>query len=216
MVESMADLADLRREYTTGGLKREDLPEDPHALFRKWFDEACKAELLEPNAMIIATVDANHRPSTRTVLLKAFDERGFVFYTNYESRKAREIAENDHVSLLFPWLGLERQVSVQGRAGRISAGESLKYFLSRPVGSRLGAWVSQQSSVISSRQLLEAKLEEMKRKFSGGEVPLPSFWGGYRVAAEAIEFWQGRPNRLHDRFLYQRSATSWQVERLSP
>lgn len=212
----MADIADLRREYTQGGLQRENLPDEPHRLFRQWFDEACTAELLEPNAMILATVDGEQRPSTRTVLLKAQDASGFVFYTNYDSRKAREIAANPAVSATFPWLALERQVNLHGTAEPITRAESLQYFLSRPFGSRLGAWVSQQSRVISSRQVLEAKLEEMKRKFADGEVPLPGFWGGYRIVPRTVEFWQGRPNRLHDRFQYQRDTEGWKIARLSP
>ena len=212
---SHPDVAELRRNYTRDGLSRADLDPDPVGQFRKWFGEAVAAELVEPNAMVLATTDGK-RPSTRTVLLKAYDERGFVFFTNYESRKAREIAADAHVSLLFPWYPLERQVSILGRAERISTAESLAYFVSRPHGSRLGAWVSQQSAVINSRQLLEMKLEEIKRKFADGEVPLPSFWGGFRVVPSEIEFWQGRENRLHDRFRYARSGDAWNIARLAP
>ena len=209
------DVAELRRNYTRDGLSRADLDQDPVAQFRRWFTQAVEAQIVEPNAMVLGTTDGK-RPSARSVLLKAYDERGFVFFTNYESRKAQEIVSNDRVSLLFPWYPLERQVSILGRAERISTAESLAYFVSRPRGSRLGAWVSQQSSVINSRQLLEMKLEEMKRKFADGEVPLPSFWGGFRVVPSEIEFWQGRENRLHDRFRYTRSGDSWAIERLSP
>jgi len=209
------DVAELRRNYTRDGLRRSDLDPDPIGQFRKWFTEAVAAELVEPNAMVLGTTDGK-RPSARSVLLKAYDERGFVFFTNYESRKAQDIAANAHVSLLFPWYPLERQVSILGRAERISTAESLAYFASRPHGSRLGAWVSQQSSVITSRQLLEMKLEEIKQKFADGEVPLPSFWGGFRVVPSEIEFWQGRENRLHDRFRYTLSGTAWAIERLSP
>ena len=209
------DVGALRRSYTQSGLRRAELDADPVAQFRKWFGEAVAAELVEPNAMVLATTDGK-RPSTRTVLLKAYDERGFVFFTNYESRKAREIAVDANVSLLFPWYPLERQVSILGRAERISTAESLAYFVSRPHGSRLGAWVSQQSAVINSRKLLEMKLEEIKRKFADGEVPLPSFWGGFRVVASEIEFWQGRENRLHDRFTYTRTADGWDIQRLMP
>ena len=212
---SHPDVADLRRNYTRNGLRRGDLDPDPVGQFRKWFGEAVAAELVEPNAMVLGTTDGK-RPSTRTVLLKAYDERGFVFFTNYESRKAREIAADAHVSLLFPWYSLERQVSILGRAERISTAESLAYFVSRPHGSRLGAWVSQQSSVINSRRLLEMKLEEIKRNFADGEVPLPSFWGGFRVVPSQIEFWQGRENRLHDRFRYTLTGADWAIERLSP
>ncbi len=210
------DVASLRREYTRAGLRRADLQPDPVAQFRKWFDEAIAAQLVEPNAMVVSTTDGR-RPSSRTVLLKAYDERGFVFFTNYESRKARDIAANDRVSLLFPWYALERQLGILGRAERIGAAESLAYFASRPHGSRLGAWVSQQSSVITSRRLLEMKWDEMKRKFARGEVPLPSFWGGFRVVPSEFEFWQGRENRLHDRFRYARQTDgAWLVERLAP
>ena len=209
------DVAALRRNYTRDGLRRGELDPDPIGQFRKWFTEATAAELVEPNAMVLSTTDGK-RPSSRTVLLKAYDERGFVFFTNYESRKALEIAVDAHVSLLFPWYPLERQVGIIGRAERISAAESLAYFASRPHGSRLGAWVSQQSTVINSRKFLEMKWDEMKRKFADGEIPLPSFWGGIRVVPTEIEFWQGRENRLHDRFRYTGSGDGWAIERLSP
>lgn len=210
------ELADLRREYTKNGLTEATMPNDPLPLFEDWMRTATQAGLSEPNAMVLGTVDRSGRPFTRTVLLKQLDARGLVFYTNYESRKSEHIADNPHVSLLFLWLDLERQVSINGRADRISAAESLRYFVTRPFGSRLGAWSSPQSRVITSRSLLEAKLEEMKRKFRGGEVPLPSHWGGYRVAPESYEFWQGRQNRLHDRFLYTRGEGGWGRERLAP
>jgi len=210
------DIGDLRRHYTQAELDVDRLAEDPFVQFERWFKEACEAELSEPNAMCLSTVSTEGQPSSRTVLLKSFDQQGFVFFTNYGSRKAREIGDNSKVSLLFPWLGLERQVIVSGSASKVSTSESLKYFLSRPRGSQIGAWVSQQSSVVTSRSLIEAKLEEMKRKFAGGEVPLPSFWGGYRVEPATIEFWQGRPNRLHDRFLYSRGDDGWGIERLAP
>ncbi|MFM8230877.1 MAG: pyridoxamine 5'-phosphate oxidase [Chthoniobacterales bacterium] len=209
------DVAELRRNYTRDGLSRADLDPDPVGQFRRWFTQAVEAQIVEPNAMVLGTTDGK-RPSARSVLLKAYDERGFVFFTNYESRKAQEIVSNDRVSLLFPWYPLERQVSILGRAERISTAESLAYFVSRPHGSRLGAWVSQQSAVINSRQLLEMKLEEMKTKFADGEVPLPSFWGGFRVVPSEIEFWQGRENRLHDRFRYARSGDAWNIARLAP
>ena len=206
-----------RSEYDRGKLSRADLKPDPLAQFADWFDEACHSDVVEPNAMALATVGADHRPSVRTVLLKSYDERGFVFFTNLESRKARQIAENPNVSLLFSWLVMQRQVIISGAAERVSMGEALAYFVTRPRGSRLGAWVSAQSSVITSRKLLEMKLEEMKRKFAGGEVPLPSFWGGFRVVPREIEFWQGRASRLHDRFLYtRREDQSWGIDRLAP
>jgi pyridoxamine 5'-phosphate oxidase len=210
------DISDFRKEYQKGGLRRADLLPEPVAQFGTWFSQACDAGLHEPNAMALATVAPNGQPSQRTVLLKYFDAGGFVFFTNYESRKAREIALNPQVSLLFPWITLERQVIVLGRAEKISALESLKYFASRPRESQLGAWVSQQSSVVGSRQLLEMKLAEIKRKFSAGEVPLPSFWGGLRVVPAAIEFWQGGEGRLHDRLLYERRGEAWEISRLAP
>lgn len=210
------DAAALRREYSSRGLRRSDLDPDPIAQFRLWFNQAVAAELLEPNAMALATVGADARPTQRTVLLKAFDHRGFVFFTNYTSRKARQISENAHVSLLFTWLPFERQVAITGIARKISAAESLAYFASRPFGSRLGAWVSQQSAIIPSRRLLEMKFEEMRRKFANGEVPLPDFWGGYCVEPNSVEFWQGNASRLHDRFLYSQSDSGWRIERLSP
>ncbi|GAA5483380.1 pyridoxamine 5'-phosphate oxidase [Haloferula sargassicola] len=210
------DLSDFRREYSAKGLHREDLFDDPIRQFEAWFTQAVGLNLHEPNAMSLATVGGGGMPLLRTVLLKYFDARGFVFFTNYESRKARQIEVNPQVSLLFPWITLERQVVVQGRAERVGTAESLKYFASRPRDSQIGAWVSSQSSVISSRKLLMQKLDELKRKFSDGEVPLPSFWGGFRVVPETVEFWQGGPARLHDRFLYQRAGEEWEIERLSP
>lgn len=209
------DLSNFREEYTEAGLERESMPEQPLPLFEQWLKQAM-GRIKEPNAMVLSTVGKNSRPSSRIVLLKAFDLRGFVFYTNYESRKSKQIAENPAVALLFPWHQMERQVIVNGVAERVPTSESLKYFLSRPFGSRLGAWTSPQSQVISSRSILEGKLDEMKRKFANGEVPLPSFWGGFRIVPESIEFWQGRKNRLHDRFLYTFADGTWQLERLAP
>jgi pyridoxamine 5'-phosphate oxidase len=206
-----------RSEYTRGELRRADLKPSPFDQFAVWFDEACRGGVIEPNAMSLATAGADGRPLVRTVLLKSYDARGFIFFTNLESRKARQIKENPNIALLFPWLALERQVIVTGMAERVSAAETLAYFLTRPRGSQLGAWVSQQSSVITTRKLLEAKLEEMKRKFAGGEVPVPSWWGGFRVVPQEIEFWQGRASRLHDRFLYTRQpGDAWTIERLAP
>ena len=212
------DLSDFRKEYSERGLTRADLAADPVAEFRKWFGHATELGLAEPNAMTLATVDETGMPFQRTVLLKYFDGDGFVFFTNYESRKSRQIAANPRVSLLFPWVSLERQVIVQGRAEKTTTAESLKYFMSRPRDSRIGAWVSSQSEVITSRKFLLQKLSEIRRKFHDGEVPLPSFWGGYRVVPETIEFWQGGPARLHDRFLYSRDGGGgeWKIERLSP
>ncbi len=210
------DLSDFRKEYSTRGLRREDLDPDPIRQFETWFRQAVELKLHEPNAMSLATVDERNMPLLRTVLLKYLDPSGFVFFTNYESRKARQIAANPQVSLLFPWIVLERQVIVQGRAEKISTAESLRYFLSRPRESQIGAWVSQQSSVISSRKLLMQKLSEITEKFGNGEIPLPSFWGGFRVVPETIEFWQGGAARLHDRFFYRRGGAGWEISRLSP
>jgi pyridoxamine 5'-phosphate oxidase len=211
------DIENLRQQYTRAGLRRQDLKADPFEQFEIWFKEACAANLLEPNAMILATASAQAEPSVRTVLLKYFDREGLIFFTNYESKKSRQIQENPQVSLLFLWLPLERQVQIIGTAAKISTADSLKYFTARPRGSQIGAWCSQQSSIISSRQILEMQFEQMKQKFMNNEVPLPSFWGGYRVTPRSFEFWQGRPNRLHDRFLYSRQdPESWEVNRLSP
>lgn len=205
----------LRQEYTSQGLRREDLDPDPIAQFQKWFEQARTAGILEPNAMTLSTADAAGCVSSRTVLLKAYDQRGFVFFTNYGSRKARQIAENAQVSLLFPWLALERQVAVLGKAERISHAESLRYFMSRPRGSRIGAWVSDQSRVVTSRKLLEDKFHQMMEKFRDGQIPLPDFWGGYRVEPVSFEFWQGGASRLHDRFFYT-GGGPWVIERLQP
>lgn len=210
-------LEDMRRHYAQRSLDQADLRPDPFAQFDVWMREAIETQLLEPNAMSLATVSAGGAPSLRTVLLKGFDARGFVFYTNYASNKARDIGANPAVALLFSWLPLERQVCVTGGAEKISAAESLRYFLSRPRESQIGAWASRQSEVITTRSLLEAKFAEMKNKFLNGEVPLPGFWGGYRVTPGTFEFWQGRPNRLHDRFRYLRQADGgWKIERLMP
>ena len=210
-------LDDMRVHYDRDGLRRQDLCADPFEQFALWMGEACESGLVEPNATSLATVGADGRPTLRTVLLKGFDERGFVFYTNLESRKARQISENPNISLLFPWLGLHRQVAVNGVAERVPTSEALAYFATRPFGSQLGAWASPQSRVISARALLEMKWEEAKRKFQEGRVPMPSFWGGWRVAPRDIEFWQGRGHRLHDRFLYTRLEDgSWKIERLAP
>lgn len=211
------NVSDLRRSLTPASLEREDLDDDPIVQFEGWFREACDAGFADPNAMGLATVDEANRPSSRTVLLKYFDDRGFVFFTNFESAKAADIGKNANVALLFFWSELGRQVKIEGAATRIPNRETLKYFATRPRGSQIGAWVSAQSSVISSRSLLEAKFNELKRKFSDKEVPLPSFWGGYRVSPIEIEFWQGRRNRLHDRFLYKlQDGGDWSIDRLAP
>ena len=210
------DIADLRREYTKGGLHREDLPVNPLELFEKWLRQACDAKLPDPTAMSVATVDGSGKPFQRIVLLKHYDEQGFVFYTNLGSRKAQHIAKNNQVSLLFPWHNLDRQVHVTGVAEPLSPLEVVKYFHSRPKDSQIAAWVSQQSSHISARSMLESKFMELKQKFANGEIPLPSFWGGYRVRFDSIEFWQGGAHRLHDRFLFTRMADLWHIDRLAP
>jgi len=212
------DISHFRREYLKGGLSRSSLDPDPLKQFTTWFEQARSTEIPDPTAMVLATVGSNGQPSQRTVLLKYYDNSGFVFFTNFESRKAQEIAANSRVSLLFVWLDLERQIQVNGTASRISASESAKYFMSRPKDSQMAAWVSSQSHTLTSRQILLQKFQEMKRKIGEGKVPIPSFWGGYRVEPVEIEFWQGRQNRLHDRFLYTRneSAGGWKIERLAP
>lgn len=212
----MMDISQFRREYLKSGLERKDLLTDPMAQFSHWFNQAQDTGISDPNAMVLATVSKDGRPSQRTVLLKYYDESGFVFFTNQESQKAREITENDQVNLHFVWLDLERQISINGSARAISAAESARYFITRPRDSQIAAWISTQSQRISSRQLLLKSFSDMKAKFGKGEIPLPSFWGRYRVEPTSIEFWQGRKNRLHDRFLYQREDNKWVVERLAP
>jgi pyridoxamine 5'-phosphate oxidase len=199
------------------GLTRDELPASPFLQFQRWFEEAIATGIAEPNAMSLATVGADGQPWLRSVLLKLYDEHGFVFFTNYASTKAHQIEGNARVALLFPWVALARQVAITGRASKIPTTESVKYFATRPRGSQIGAWASPQSQVIRSRSLLETKVEEIKRKFAEGQIPLPSFWGGYRVVPDTIEFWQGRENRLHDRFRYSRASEGgWQIERLAP
>ena len=210
------DISNFRREYLKSGIEHDDLLNDPVEQFSLWFDQAKETDIPDPNAMILSTVSKEGQPSQRAVLLKYFDRDGFVFFTNKESRKAHEIEGNPKVNLHFVWLELERQVSIAGIATPISVTESARYFMSRPRNSQIAAWVSNQSSAISSRNLLMQKFQEIKQKFSNGDVPLPSFWGGYRVTPSSIEFWQGRENRLHDRFLYTLVNSGWQVERLAP
>ena len=209
-------LSDLRKEYTRAGLSESDADRDPVEQFRRWFAEALAADLHEPNAMTVATATRDGRPSARVVLLKGFDDRGFVFYTNYEGRKGRELEENPRAALLFYWGELERQVRVEGTVSRVPEGESDAYYASRPRGSRLGAIASEQSRTIRSREVLKERLRALEAEYEGREVPRPAFWGGYRVEPEVIEFWQGRENRLHDRLVYSRGGGGWRMERLQP
>ena len=210
------DASRLRKEYTRAGLREGDVDPDPIVQFHEWFEKVIEADLHEPNAMILATATGEGRPSARTVLLKGYDERGFVFYTNYEGRKARELEANPLCALLFYWGELERQVRIEGRASRLSAEESDAYFLSRPRGSRLGAWASEQSRPVEDRSVLEERVKALEAEYEGREIPRPPFWGGYRVEPEVIEFWQGRENRLHDRLVYRRDEERWKIERLQP
>lgn len=213
----MPSLADLRREYSTGGLTEADAGQDPFDLFRRWFYQAKAAELTDPNAMILATAALDGAPSARAVLLKHLDDRGFTFFTNYDSRKGHEMAANPRVALVFLWHQLERQVRVEGTVELVTAKESDEYFATRPLGSRLGAWASRQSEVIPSREYLEQQHMALMLKHPDGNVPRPPNWGGYRVLPTAIEFWQGRPSRLHDRILFTRLADgTWEKVRLSP
>ena len=209
------DLTNLRKEFRQTGLNRSELDSDPFKQFSLWFSQAIKVGIVEPSAMSLATADESEI-GIRTVLLKHFDDKGFVFFTNYGSKKSQQIEVKPQAALLFSWLDLDRQVKIVGSVEKITTLESIKYFASRPKDSQLGAWASQQSVTISSRSLLVSQFESMKNKFSKGEVPLPDFWGGYRVIPQSIEFWQGRESRLHDRFIYQRSETGWSINRLSP
>lgn len=210
------DLSDFRKEYSSRGLHRADIQPDPIEQFSIWFAQAVELRLHEPNAMTLSTVDSSGMPSQRTVLLKQFDARGFTFYTNYHSRKARELAASPKACLLFPWITLERQIIVQGTVEKTSTAESLEYFHARPRESQIGAWVSAQSEVIPDRDFLENRLANLEKQYAGQEIPLPPHWGGYRVIPETIEFWQGGPARLHDRFLYRREGSGWKIDRLSP
>ncbi|MBW1597010.1 pyridoxamine 5'-phosphate oxidase [Streptomyces sp. JJ38] len=207
----------MRAHYRQAGLAEKDLAQGPVEQFDRWFHAAEEAGLHEPNAMVLSTVDAEGRPSSRTVLLKGYDAEGFVFYTNYGSRKGREIAGNPRVSLLFPWHGVARQVIVEGRAERMGRAETAAYFRTRPHGSQLGAWASEQSSTLATREELDALYAELAARYPEGEdVPVPPQWGGFRVVPETVEFWQGRENRLHDRLRYRRTAEGWAVDRLCP
>lgn len=209
--------ADLRKEYMQRGLHESEVDADPFRQFQSWFDAAREASLLEPNAMALATVAADGRPSLRMVLLKGADERGFAFYTNYESRKGRELADTPWAALTFFWPEMERQIRIEGSVEQVSAEESDAYFHSRPIGSQLSASVSHQSEVIAGRETLEQQVAELGARYQDQEIPRPENWGGFRVVPDTIEFWQGRPNRLHDRLRYRLLARgAWQIERLSP
>jgi len=210
------DLSDIRREYLKGGLRRKDLQENPVDQFNLWLQQAVDAGLTDPTAMTVATVDENGQPFQRIVLLKDVDDSGFVFYTNLASRKAQQIEHNSKVSIHFPWHPIERQVHITGTAEKLSAIENMKYFSSRPKESQIAAWASKQSSRLSARGLLEGKYLELKKKFEKGEIPVPSFWGGFRIKVESIEFWQGGEHRLHDRFIFTRGENGWDIERLAP
>ena len=210
------ELEDIRREYTKGGLRRKDLLPDPIAQFDLWLKQAVEAKLTDPTAMTVATVDSTGQPCQRIVLLKHGDQDGFVFYTNLGSRKAQQIERNSKVSLHFPWHPLERQVHITGVAEKLSMVENMKYFSSRPKESQLAAIASKQSSRISARGVLEGKFLELKQKFEKGEIPVPSFWGGFRIKPTSIEFWQGGEHRLHDRFLFSKEDGHWDIDRLAP
>lgn len=210
------DLAALRRDYSLQELSRSSVDPDPFAQFSKWMEEALNSEILDATAMTVATVDGDCRPSVRVVLLKEFSTEGFVFFTNYESRKGRDLQANPQAVLHFFWPVLERQITVSGTAEKTSAEISDAYFRSRPAGSRIGAWASRQSSVVASRNDLEKKAAEIEEKFAGGEIPRPPFWGGFRVTPQRFEFWQGRANRLHDRIEYVLENENWVIARLSP
>lgn len=208
---------ELRNKLMSDGLSGNSLHQNPFDQFEDWYQTTLQTDMTEPSAMSLATVDAEGQPWQRMVLLKMFDEDGFVFFTNYASRKAVQIASNPKVSLLFPWHDLGRQIKITGIAEKISTADSLKYFLSRPRGSQIGAWASHQSQVVSTRAMLDTLYQQMKDKFSNGDVPLPSFWGGYRVLPNSFEFWQARDSRLHDQFLYEKNTDAdWKIQRLAP
>lgn len=211
------NLAEIRREYTKGALDEKNVDANPFKQFEVWFEEAVQSEITDVTAATLSTANTAGRPSGRIVLLKRFDERGFVFFTNYDSAKAKDIKENPQAALLFYWGALDRQVRVGGKVEKTSVKESFEYFKTRPMESKLGAWASMQSSVVSTRDVLEMAFASMKKKYKNGEIPLPPFWGGYRIIPDEIEFWQGRPNRLHDRVWYSKNSNgTWKISRLSP
>jgi len=210
------NLAELRREYSSHGLIETEMRSNPIEEFRLWLGQAIAAELYDPTAATLATCTRDGKPSARIVLIKGIDDRGFTFFTNYGSRKGRELTVNPHAAIVCFWAELERQVRIEGTVEKVTPDESDEYHRSRPRGSQLGAWTSFQSEVISGREALEARLRDLEAKFGGGEIPRPPHWGGYRLKPEAIEFWQGRPNRLHDRIRYRREEGVWIVERLAP
>ena len=211
-----SDLANLRRSYSKRQLSEETVAADPFEQFSVWMQETLRSEIIDANAMILSTVSADCRPSSRVVLLKGFDKSGFVFFTNYESRKSSDLASNPNAVIHFFWAELERQINITGSVTRVSRDESEKYFRSRPLESKIGAWASRQSSIVESREALEKRYAELKAAYSDGEVPCPPFWGGFRLQPERFEFWQGRDNRLHDRICYTVKGESWQITRLSP
>lgn len=212
----MPDIAALRKEYALAGLSESDASPEPFSQFDRWFSEAQDAGVIEPNAMTLATADAAGFPSARTVLLKGLDERGFVFYTNYDSAKGRELTANPRATLVFPWLALERQVIVRGTVAQVSREQTEDYFQSRPQGSQFGAWASAQSEIVPDRAALEENLKQVEQRFASEPITAPPHWGGFRVSPVSVEFWQGRRNRLHDRLRYRRTGDTWVVERLSP
>jgi pyridoxamine 5'-phosphate oxidase len=213
---SQRDLGDLRREYAVGGLVEADMEVDPVAMFRRWLEDAVAAGLHEPNAMVVSTVSASGQPASRLVLLKGLDDGGFVFYTNYTSRKGDELAANPACALLFPWQDLERQVRIEGPASRMTLEENQAYFETRPRLSQVGAWASPQSKVVASRVALDAAYDSTLARFGDADIPVPSHWGGFRVRPEVVEFWQGRTGRMHDRLRYRRTGSSWSLDRLAP
>lgn len=216
MDQTPLDYAGFRHEYIGGGLRRASLDPNPIKQFEAWFTAAFKAHILDANAMTLSTC-VDGKPFARVVLLKDFDERGFVFFTNYASEKGRQLEKNPNAALVFYWMEVEQQIRIEGKVEETSREESEEYFHSRPFGAQLGAWASQQSQVIDARRVLDARLEEMKQRFAEGQIPLPPHWGGYRVKPDRIEFWQGRPDRLHDRFRYTRQSDgSWRIDRLAP